>query len=217
MTKSIFDWLNGKRDYDEGVRLFEKHGGSKVLLPLLQQGPNSFTIPKLAEALEDLRTAEAELEISKHPHDQATSPLPQSSNSRPVSRSTLTLSEEETPAEVVALIDERKKLYALNDAQWIEINPKGDRDLNGMICLNILDRRQRIKEISKQIDYFKKFGEVYKIESPKEKAADVHKALANARSNLSKHRKKGNEEKIAHYSAIVSDLEKRYKKVEDAV
>lgn len=57
MEITVEQWLAGKRDYQQGVRLYEKYGSNLVFLKVFKTVKNDYTIGKLADLLSELKGA----------------------------------------------------------------------------------------------------------------------------------------------------------------
>lgn len=54
MSNTVQSWLNGDRDYAEGVQLLRDHQVSNFLINLLAPGPDAFNTPKLLSEIQKL-------------------------------------------------------------------------------------------------------------------------------------------------------------------
>ena len=57
--KAINDWLNGSRNYNQGVSLFAEHGESQMFKDLFASSQNPYTETKLVEMLTAINVASA--------------------------------------------------------------------------------------------------------------------------------------------------------------
>lgn len=55
--KAVNSWLNGEKNYTEGVRLYKQYGSSKVLANLFANSQNSYTVKKLHQEMQKLNEA----------------------------------------------------------------------------------------------------------------------------------------------------------------
>ena len=51
MLETIRNWLNGNREYYNGVAIYSQAGTNENLLKVLKQGPNDFRVKRLQEEL----------------------------------------------------------------------------------------------------------------------------------------------------------------------
>lgn len=67
----VVNWLEGNRDYNTGLDLYQQYGTNQALLSVLNLGESSFTRPKLEQALKDLVTKHQVKAQEYHPPKEA--------------------------------------------------------------------------------------------------------------------------------------------------
>ena len=216
MNLSISQWLSGKRNYEQGVELFEKNKGSQVLVAMFRKRKNSFTIDKLATELEKLiaRNTDNEFPNTILEESRQTTFSDSSEKSPNVPPGEVSSNPEkglDMPPEIQEFIVERKKLYRSRDYMKSKLIVS-DEETRRRYCLMIMQHTYRIDVLWKIVDHFKATGEVVDFSDKSffdKQQADLGKQITNARSNVSKHKKRGNKEKQKQWEETLEELIKR--------
>lgn len=77
MQKDIQNWLDGTRNYAEGVEILKNCGGSPFLINLLSAGPDAYNTPKLLAELTALHLKVKPGTLPEPQPEQGTSPEPE--------------------------------------------------------------------------------------------------------------------------------------------
>lgn len=199
----ISDWLNGERNYQEGLSLFERYIDNPPILLILKTGKNSFTKGKLLEELQKFEASKPSIKPEKPIVDQQAAA--QSTHAEP-SPSV------EVPKEITKLKEEQKRLYKERDylrMKLIDI-PQVERFRS---CERIMNIHHRIHEIYRNIDHFNATGvllseQIKKSYSP-QMIIDLEREISNKRSSLSKAKSRGNEKLAKKHEDSLNELLKK--------
>jgi hypothetical protein len=216
MSLSISQWLSGNRNYEQGIELFEKNKGSQVLVTMFRKRKNSFTIEKLATELQKLIARNTDNEFSNTITDKSrqTTFRDSSEKSPIVPPGEVSLNSEKgliIPPEIQEFIVERKKLYRSRDYMKSKLIVSDD-ETRRRYCLMIMQHTYRVGVLWDIQEHFKATGEVVDFSDKtffEKRQADLGKQITNARSNVSKHKKRGNKEKQKLFHEKLEELIKR--------
>lgn len=221
---TISEWLKSKQNYKEGVALYEQYGDNTVLLLLFKKSENAYTKKKLAEELERIITADS-VENSPIPPQRAPLTKVQSNKSHPtleirdVGIDALDCEKQEYPTKIKELIEYRQTLYRERDymkAQLGVISKKLREDY----CWRIVDNTKKIKQTWKEFDHWKATGAFLDRDNVETKSTlslfEVERSIRNARSNVSKHKKRGTN-KLLDWELKLAALEKQKEDLINAI
>lgn len=217
MAITIHSWLKSSRNYEQGVDLYEKYGNSQVLLDMFRKGENSFTGKKLVEALRDISTPESGVSSITQSTAPARTASPSQSPSSP-ERSRRADSEEEAkkPTPIDDIKKRRTILYRERDYMKAAL-PKATKDIKREYCLKIMENTYEIDKLWKVIDHFDNTGEILDLKKEEElQSMDIYqleKKILNARANVSKAKKRGNDELLAKWTAVLKEAEELKNKI----
>lgn len=208
MAITIAKWLNGSRDYNTGIELLEKIGGDPFMLSILKKGNNSYSRSKLEKELRSFLPAEKPSENSSThspgPSDQSTDPIPTRSPMDNVPESDA--SDQSLPKEILSKKIERQRMYRENDYMKNSLS-HADKKTKTAYCLAIVENAMAIQKIWKEIDHFEATGTVIDLHERLIKAPkDIHLQIANARSNLSKAKRRGKPELEKKWKEKLNEL-----------
>lgn len=185
----VNNWLNGSRNYNEGVSLYAKLGTNQVFKSLFASSQNPYTERKLAECLEAINLATA-------PPDRL--PDGDTSKRKPTSLQAFEQKKEHT-FEVVDLSGAPKPLQDLNALRkqlYQQAATEKERLSAGYYktekerfeALKIIDDNfygfKGIQAIWQRIDYWKKFGEFIPFTATKPKQPISRDELIEKRNTL---------------------------------
>jgi hypothetical protein len=207
--EAINDWLNGSRNYSEGVELYTKHGASAVLKDLFAKSQNSYTERKLAEELEKIN-------ISTPAPAIAAKPNPSGRKRDLLNISAFKPKEEHTfkPVDLSTAPKGLQELDALRKAKFqqaAELKSQLDNDVFKTdeerleAIITIQDNfygYKGIQEIWKRIDYWKKWGHFIPFgddatEDSKQMTIDeARKRLMSVRTYESRYKKKPDKQEL---------------------
>jgi len=218
-------WFDSGKDYNSGVLLFEKYGfkGHMNLLRIFRKGPTgNYTVPKLDRELWDVLRASPRpspkervserLSIAKKGSSavsrQPEIVKPERANAAEiqVTRTKGAYSLENAPSVIRDKDREWRKLYKECGALREQIRNSEDEFHNHQKAVKILEREKRVRELQTIVDLWRSTG-IYPKDTPTLAAAPaptkintadlvaVMKGIANLRSNITKAKKRGNQEK----------------------
>lgn len=165
-VKAINDWLNGSRNYSDGVALYSIHGKSNVLKRLFVRSENAYNVAKLAEELEGINlTTSVPVVVSKPNPSGKKRDIFNIKSFQPKQEHTIAPVDLTTaPLELKRLDQERRLKFqqaaelksALDNGQF---RTKAER-LKALIIIheNFYGNRG-IQEIWRRIDYWRKHGQ----------------------------------------------------------
>jgi hypothetical protein len=176
-------WLKGKRDYNSGVKLFEKHGGSAVKVAFFGKGETELRREMLIEAITLLQEKFIEEEQPKLPEDL----FPQKKIASDQEYELFT-------PEVKNIIQKVKDLYSIAKAKKAQILKEPDKLQRGILANEVRDCDEESSELLAQVDYFKEHGKLpiisdiaKYVESLTE--ADLYKRIMAIRPKISRYKK----------------------------
>ncbi len=160
----VNNWLNGNRNYDAGVRLYQKLGTNQVFKTLFAKSQNPYTERKLAECLQEINLATA-------PPDRL--PEGDTNKRRPTALQAFEVKQEHTfevvdlsmaPAALQKLDALRKQLYQQAATEKERLSAGYYRTAEERFAaLKIIDDNfygfKGIQAIWQRIDYWKKHGQ----------------------------------------------------------
>ena len=181
--EAIANWNKSGRDYEEGILLLEKLGGHSALVRLLRKGKTSFAYSKMC----------ALLDVSSFTEPNPASIQDKSSSGHHLTQSNARTQPKLVPHEVEALNSKRKDLFAEAATLHTELRLLEDPEQCHSHASRILEIQEELAALWKKINHFEEHGslpEVNEIEVAKIPPIELYKSLANARSNISKTKKK---------------------------
>lgn len=210
MAVSIKHWLGGKRDYKEGVELFEKNGGSAVFLNVFKAACNSYTKEKLTKELQKLIAPVVAAPVVEVPTIKATK--------EPTLSVTLQKSNTQAiyPAALQLLVEERYKFYREIEYMKNQLI-SSDKETRRVYCLRIVRQFQFIDKVWKAEQHFNATGVFIDFtdmsKDLRAKQLQLARKISNARINVSKHKKTGNKVKLDEWQGKFKALEAESKEL----
>jgi hypothetical protein len=220
----VKDWLNGSRDYDEGVALYMQYGDDKDMKALFREYRTSFKEKKLVELLKGLLGKEKQVKVATATKEVK---LQVETHGWPA----------KMKPELAALKEVWQPLYKelMNlCARLLDVARLGRQDKNkemeaGQMALRILKLREDIKEIYCDRDHYLQHGCFPGKEQPftpvvddlklAERRLTVRRYLTRLNNELAKEGKPNirlkQEKDFARYAAEMEYINKKLKRPEN--
>jgi hypothetical protein len=140
-------WLKGKRDYNSGVKLFEKHGGSAVKVAFFSKGETELRREMLIEAINVLQDKLIEQEQPKLPDEV-------------IAEKKIATDKEYDlfTDDVKDIVIKIKDLYSIGKAKKAQLFKEPEKLARGILANEIRDCDEEASELLAHVDYFKKHG-----------------------------------------------------------
>lgn len=200
--KAVNNWLNGAKDYTEGVKLYKQYGSSKVLLDLFTQSQNSYTEKKLLQELQTLNEYSAPITVPV----AAVQPklrkkdIMRLSTFKPKQKHTVAAVDLTNAPKALQHLDQRRRQLfqqaaevkaALDNGQFK--TPAERYEAVKLIDDNFYGYRG-IQQIWQRIDYWRKFGRFIPFQATKPtkpvNREELHKRLTTVRTYVSRYKNK---------------------------
>lgn len=152
----VFDWKKGGQNYQEGLTLFEKLGGSSVMLRILSKGENSYTTQLLFEQLEQLDLGSDTVVKSKTGSNQA-----------PEKKTEVNAKIEDSREDLHPYLKNMqttiaKPLYRKRDSARARLqHAKEDRHLAEELCAIVIDCNKSLVPFHEYLDYWNNKGQLH--------------------------------------------------------
>lgn len=188
MVQEVTNWLQGDRNYLDGVELFRAFGGSSVFLAQFDRGKNAFTEGMLESKLQDMLRKAALVK-----------PEPVKDESALI-------------REVKRLEDEKLRLFkraAQLHARLKLIATKKERYTTALEILWLMNRNQ---QIWKMLDFYHENGTLpnFEVKDPVHAMADMIRRQSTLRTYVSRYKDKPQyADRYKRYRQELADLEQK--------
>jgi hypothetical protein len=195
MKKEIIAWLQGERDYYQGVALYLKYGRNPTLKKKFQKKDNNMLRQKLEYKLAQLAGYENVPQKQKPASKAKSKPQPESTSSEVAKDSTRHLTAwRDLPLEVKDLILERDKLMEKRKklhAGFHEIpqtNHKANKEKRAELLQQLKDLSKDIRAIVQAIRHYDEHKELPQGFIKKGSKEDLERQFNNLKSRKSKYK-----------------------------
>jgi len=170
--QAIAEWLkNGT--YEQGVLLYQQHGGNSFLKQKFKGGANEYNAAKLREELSRLADGAAPVH---EPKPVATKPQAE----RPAPPAT------DLAKKYLSLVNKKTKLYLQQNMLMEQKHHLPEGDELRLCAVAILSTNQQLMEVWAQIDYYQAHGKFPDEEVVEKPALEPKKEMQLLRQTISK-------------------------------
>lgn len=218
--KAVNNWLNGAKDYTEGVSLYKQYGSSKVLLNLFTQSQNSYTEKKLLQEMQKLneQSAPVLMPVAAVKPKLRKKDLMRLSSFKPKQQHTFTPADLTNAPKALQHLDQRRRQLfqqaaevkaALDNGQFKTAAERYE-------AVKLIDENfygfRGIQQIWQRIDYWRKHGRFVPFQATKPtkpvNREELHKRLTTVRTYVSRYKRKpGGHELHQQYLNEANEIE----------
>ncbi len=151
MPDDVLTWLNGNRNFFDGLTLLQQYGATKFILDLLSTGPSAFNTPKLLKELQKIPAPA----ITAGPVAAAPAARPKPAPERPASSIYKPDHNLEKQLRIKAQI---KTLYKEINHQHAKLSVLPEGDELYRCALDVVTKQLRKQDLWQHLHYFEQNG-----------------------------------------------------------
>lgn len=220
--KAVNSWLNGAKDYTEGVRLYKQYGSSTILADLFTKSQNIYTEKKLLQELQKLNEQSAPVltPVMEVKPKLRQKDLMRLSTFKPKQKSTFAAVDLTNAPKALQNLDQRRRQLFQQAAEVKAALDAGTfkTAAERYEAVKLIDENfygfKGIQQIWQRIDYWKRFGRFVPFQAKKPTkpvALEVlHKRLTTVRTYISKYKNNKSRQDLYHkYTNEALEIEQK--------